>query len=265
MNIWIEKSIELANQKDYLDQLFKVYPMANNLKRELEESTIKKIKESFEKNNNGELIKLFLEQELFPIKDSYVAYLRKDKTAIERNPNTINRLAGMVYEMGLEETIFNMTLPKETNRQIGPLFSNWIKKGSLGIKITSDTNEFLKIEGNCIFEGSDNMMEKLAKEHLGYQHNKGLDFIAKIDKKYIIGEAKFLTDFGGHQNTQLADALNVIRSEFVDVGKEIIKIAILDGVLYIPNKGKMHQQLLDTKEDEIIISALFLRDFLYSL
>ena len=45
----------------------------------------------------------------------------------------------------------------------------------------------------------------------------------------------------------------------------MIKIAILDGVLYIPNRGKMYQQLLDAKEDEVIISALLLRDFLYSL
>ena len=265
MNIWIEKSIELANQRDYLDQLFRVYPMANNLKRELKESTIEELNRSFEEMNNEKLITLLLEQELFPIKDSYVAYLRRDKTAIKRNPKTVDRLAGMVYEMGMEETIFNMTLPKETNRQIGPLFSNWLKRGSIGVQTTNDPKKFLEFEGNIIFEGGDNAMQGLARNHLGYQHNKGLDFIAKFDDKYIIGEAKFLTDFGGHQNAQLADALNVIRSEFKDVGKEVIKIAILDGVLYIPNRGKMYQQLLDAKEDEVIISALLLRDFLYSL
>lgn len=171
----------------------------------------------------------------------------------------------MVYEMGVEETIFNMTLPKETNRQIGPLFSNWLKKGSIGVQTTNNPKKFLEFEGNIIFEGGDNAMLELAKNHLGYQHNKGLDFIAKFDEKYIIGEAKFLTDFGGHQNAQLADALNVIRSEFKDIGKEVIKIAILDGVLYIPNKGKMYNQLLEAEDDEVIISALLLRDFLYSL
>ena len=147
MNIWTEKSIELANQRDYLDQLFKVYPMANNLKRELSESNLSQINLAFNEKDNEKLIRLLLEQELFPVKDSYVAYLRRDKSAINRNPRTIDRLAGMVYEMGIE----------------------------------------------------------------------------------------------------------------------VIKIAILDGVLYIPNEGKMYQQLLDAKEDEVIISALLLRDFLYSL
>lgn len=35
MNIWTKKSIELANQKNYLDLLFKIYPMSINLRREL--------------------------------------------------------------------------------------------------------------------------------------------------------------------------------------------------------------------------------------
>ena len=38
-----------------------------------------------------------------------------------------------------------------------------------------------------------------AKKTLGYTRNKGLDFIARFNGKYVIGEAKFLTDFGGHQ------------------------------------------------------------------
>lgn len=265
MNIWTEKSIELANQRDYLDQLFKVYPMANNLKRELSESNLSKISSAFNEKDNKKLIRLLLEQELFPVKDSYVAYLRRDKSAINRNPRTIDRLAGMIYEMGMEETLFNMTLPKETNRQIGPLFTNWLKRGSLGAKTTNNEQEFLTFDGNIIFEGSDNAMQELAEKNLGYKHNKGLDFIGKFNNKYIIGEAKFLTDFGGHQNAQLADALNVVRSDFDDVGKEVIKIAILDGVLYIPNEGKMYKGLQEAHDSEVVLSALLLRDYLYSL
>lgn len=265
MNIWTKKSIELANQKDYLDQLFKVYPMANNLKRELSNNTLSKLNLAFDRQDNQKLITLLLEQELFPVKDSYVAYLRRDKSAIQRNPRTVDRLAGIIYEMGIEEAVFNMTLPKETNRQIGPLFTNWLKKGSLGVKTTDNKSEFLKFDGNIVFEGSDNAMQDLATKYLGYRHNKGLDFIAKFNNKFIIGEAKFLTDFGGHQNAQLADALNVVRSEFNRIDKEVLKIAILDGVLYIPNAGKMYTGLQTAHEDEVVISALLLRDYLYSL
>ena len=59
-----------------------------------------------------------------------------------------------------------------------------------------------------------------------YNRDKGLDFIARFNNKYIIGEAKFLTDFGGHQNAQFSDAIEIIKSN-----TEAINIAILDGVL----------------------------------
>ena len=38
-------------------------------------------------------------------------------------------------------------------------------------------------------------MKLFAEKSLGYNRNKGLDFLARINGKYVIGEAKFLTDF----------------------------------------------------------------------
>lgn len=65
--------------------------------------------------------------------------------------------------------------------------------------------------------------------------------MARFNKKYIIGEAKFLTDFGGHQNAQFNDAINTIETPNI----KAIKVAILDGVLYIESNNKM-RKLLDT-------------------
>ncbi|MBR0518373.1 hypothetical protein IJJ97_01125 [bacterium] len=42
---------------------------------------------------------MLLDQEVFPIKDSYIAYLKRDRTAIERNPKTVNRITSILYEM----------------------------------------------------------------------------------------------------------------------------------------------------------------------
>lgn len=265
MNYWTKTSIELANQRDYLDQLFRVYPMAHNLNRELSSSVLYQIKTSFDKKDNKALIKVLLQQELFPIKDSYVAYLKKDPGSIERNPKTIDRLAGAIYELGYEEIIKKMTLPKETNRQIGPLFKNWIRSKALGIDVTDDPEFFLSADQNIIFDASDNAMENFARKHLGYDHNKGLDFIAKFNGKFIIGEAKFLTDFGGHQNAQFADAFATMRAPLNESPYEVIKIAILDGILYIPGNHKMMVEISATSEDEVVLSALLLRDYLYSL
>ena len=46
--------------------------------------------------------------------------------------------------------------------------------------------------------------------------------------------------------------------------KEVIKIAIVDGVLYIKGKHKLYKFLQDNSE-LVILSALVLREYLYSL
>lgn len=266
MNEWTRKSIELANQRNYLDLLYKVYPMSVNLRRELSSDDIEKITEYFDNKESINLLKILLNQEIFPIKDSYVAYLKRDNSAIDRNPNTVERLTGMLYEMGLDEIFDKTTVPKETNRQIGPLFKNWIEKGFIGCKVTDDENEILRSNENIIFNSSDDTMKMFAKNHLGYTRNKGLDFIAKFNNIYVIAEAKFLTDFGGHQNAQYEDAISTMRSNLDNSGKDVRQIAILDGVLYIKGKNKMYKGITENfSDDEVIISSVLLRDYLYSL
>ena len=124
----------------------------------------------------------------------------------------------------------------------------------------------MNCESNCVLNCSDSEMARFAEENLGYNHDKGLDFVAKFGGKYIIGEAKFLTDFGGHQDSQFADAVSTITAPLNSnkLGVEVIKIAICDGVLYITSKNKMHKYL-NKHDDQIILSGLLLRDFLYSI
>lgn len=266
MNYWTKKSIELANQKNYLDLLYKIYPMSVNLRRELSDEIIESIERAFNSRKDVELLKILLSQEIFPIKDSYVAYLKRDKTAIDRNPNTVQRLTGMLYEMGISEIIEKNTAPKETNRQIGPLFQNWIDRKTIGCEVTADPNKFISSKENIIFNASDATMEKVAKKYLGYSRDKGLDFMAKFNGTYILGEAKFLTDFGGHQNAQFEDAISTMRHEMEETNNNVMVISILDGVLYIPSKNKMYKNLTEGfTDDEVIISVVLLRDFLYSL
>ena len=266
MNNWTQKSVELANQRNYLDQLYRVYPLTQNLRRELTKDQIKSISEAFNRRDNKALISRLLTLELFPIKDSYVAYLKRDKTSIDRNPNTVDRIAGLLHEIGLDEVIENCSQPKETNRQIGPLFKQWIDRGTLGVQVYSSPKEFLRSTSNAILNASDAEMMKFANEYLGYQREKGLDFIARFNNKYIVAEAKFLTDFGGHQNAQFADAISTLVSPFVSqkLKCSVIPIAIMDGVLFIKSNNKLYSYLED-HPDQVILSALFLREFLYSL
>jgi len=259
MNIWTDLSIKYANQRNYLDDLFTVYPTIPEGIRDIDKSSWKKIESSFERKDNVKLIKNLIELDLFPIKDSYVAYLKRDSSAIDRNPATINRLCGRLYQMGLEKIYELSSQPKETNRQIGPLFKRWLEKGVLGVHILS-RKKFFSAKDNAILGGSDAELMSCAKEYLDYKRDKGLDLVAKFNGKYIIGEAKFLTDFGGHQDAQFADAISTLQSKT----NKAIKIAVLDGVLYIPGNNKMHRFLKEQPEYNIM-SALVLREFLYQV
>src|SRR6185312_15815494 len=99
MNHWTKLSIDYAAQRNYLDDLFQVYPTIQEGIRELDNGLWKAVEEAYEEKNNIQLLKNLLKLDLFPIKDSYVAYLKRDKTALERNPATAARLSGRLYEM----------------------------------------------------------------------------------------------------------------------------------------------------------------------
>lgn len=260
MNYWTQLSIEYANQRSYLDDLFHVYPTIPEGIREINQGIWQKVEKSFSTKNNEELIRNLLKLDLFPIKDSYVAFLKRDLSSIARNPKTVNRLCGRLYEMGIDKIYEKCSEPKETNRQIGPFFRRWLNNKSLGLEPVG-ISEFKANENDAILNASDNEMMIFARENLNYKREKGLDFLARFNRKYVIGESKFLTDFGGHQNAQFEDAVSLLRQNEVKAET----IAILDGVIYLENSSKMYRSLANNYANSNIMSALVLRDFLYQL
>lgn len=260
VNIWLAQSIAYANQRNYLDKLFRVYPTVPNSDRTIDRKLWQKVESTYYQRDNRKLIENLLQLELFPIKDSYVAYLKRDKNALERNPNTVNRLCGRIYDMGLDKTYERAIEPKETNRQMGPLFKNWLMTKSLGIEPV-EFRKFSSTEENAILDASESEMTEFARIKLNYTRNKGLDFVARFNGQYVIGEAKFLTDFGGHQNAQFNDAVAIFKLPNL----KAIPVAILDGVLYIESNNKMHKEIMTTYKDKNIMSSLLLREFLYKL
>ncbi|MCS6266521.1 MAG: restriction endonuclease [Vampirovibrio sp.] len=259
---WTDLSIEFANQRNYLDELFRVYPTIPEGLRVVDSNVWEKVEHQFNQQNNLELLKILLKLPLFPIKDSYVAFLKRSPNALANNPQTVNRLCGRLYEMGLEALYLRVTEAKETNRQIGPMFRRWIEAGSLGVPLLR-TADFLATAENAILTGSDSFLKKFASEHLNYlsASEKGLDFVGRFNGQYVIGEAKFLTDFGGHQNAQFDDAMRL----FEQPNLKALPIAILDGVLYIEGKNKLYTRTKQLAQTKAIVSSLCLREFLFSI
>jgi hypothetical protein len=260
MNYWTQLSIKYASERSYLDDLFRIYPTIPEGIRDINKEIWRNVETAFQNQENENLIRELLKLDLFPIKDSYISYLRRDKTAIKYNPKTINRLCGRIYEMGLDNLYKECSQPKETNRQIGPMFRRWLQSRALGIKPV-DINTFLNTNDNAILDGSDAELKKFAKRELGYDRDKGLDFVGRFNGKYVISEAKFITDFGGNQNAQFNDAVTLFQLRNLNA----IPIAIIDGVPYIKSNNKMYKQITEEYREKNIMSALVLRDFLYQL
>lgn len=282
MNFWTNRSFNLYDAPNYLDMLHLVYPMLDNDIRELSTPVKEKLRVHFTNRNNHELFKLLLEQDKFPIKDSYKAFFGRVKKAelddiINNNPKTIERICERIYKDGYDKMIERITEPKETNRQIGPMFSNWQKDTYPSY---TDPHKFINSkEKVAIFSSSDAGLVQFATNYLGCKlpigtdsKEKGLDLVAKVNNNgktfFVIGEAKFLTDFGGHQNAQLNDALNLILFANFNHNNNVnvIRIAILDGVCWIKtSKDKMVNRLSMLPDDKIAVSSLLLNDFFDSL
>lgn len=68
---------------------------------------------------------------------------------------------------------------------MAPLFKRWIAKGTLGTPVYNNVNSFIQSQGNAILNSYDAEMENYARQYLGYNHPKGLDFLARFNGKYI--------------------------------------------------------------------------------
>ena len=190
MNHWMDLSIQYANQRSYLDDLFQVYPTIPEGIRDIDKGLWNEIEKAFKNKNNLELLNNLLRCDLFPIKDSYVAYLKRDKSSISRNPATVDRLCGRLYEMGIKTIFDRCSEPKETNRQIGPFFRRWLNKKSLGVQPVK-ISEFISCKGNAVLDAGDNEMMAFAKKYLNYNRNKGLHLSVGLMGNMLLARPNF--------------------------------------------------------------------------
>jgi len=282
MNDWIIRSFNLYDSIGYLDKLFAIYPIKNNDIRKIDKSLEETLKKAYDNKNDLELFKLLLLINKFPLKDSYKPYFsrvpnKELTTVLKNNPKTVSRLCDRIYAMGFEKMIEGIEEPIETNRQMGPLFPNWLRSNYPSYE---NFDSFLASNNKIsVLHGSDSALVLFVKNILSVSlptgsnnAEKGLDMVVKVNTKpnatFVIGEAKFLTDEGGHQNAQLKDALHLVNStNFSNNGTfHVIRVAILDGVCWIKSKNtKMQQDIKGLANDKIAISALLLDDFFNSL
>lgn len=269
MNRWISKSIGLANSHGYLDKLYEVYPIKQSGDRPLDAELWTQIDKYYHVKNWEKVIELLIEnvktkKGVFPYKESYVGFWKRDKSTISKNPEQVQRIANILEEMTFEGIKKACSRPKETNQQIGPMFRKWCNQSPnpLGLD-RMEIADFKKNTRDAVLDGSDAVLKRFAKDHLGYSINKGLDFVARINNKYVIGEAKWITDSGGNQDKSFEDAKAMVEDK--NLNSNVVPIMILDGILYLERNDKIYTNLTENFKHYDIMSALVLKEFLYSL
>ena len=255
MNEWARKTARLVQKGDYLDRLQSVYPSEPKT-RVVPEETLELIRTTYRAGDKIRLLEVLLDLKRFPFDDSYVQFLRTDRTAMRRNPRTVERICRTLDAMGLESVLAGVTAPIVPNRRRGAQFKQWARKSfpHVGIK------EFEASQKGIVFlAASEKILRDYANANFGAGLKKRPDFVAKSGTRYVVGEAKFLSAEGGEQRGGFEDAVTVAAHP---AGKAV-KVSVLDGIVWLESQSGFYQHIDNSSLN--VFSTLLLREFLEPL
>jgi hypothetical protein len=261
LNKWVKKSIEVANSRGYLDKLIEIYPAMILPRRPLEDDARREISSLYEKKDWQELLKLLLRltrrEHPFPIEHPYASIFRQKQGLIETNPETFRKLGEAILSMPIEDVIKGCERPADINRVMGSAFQSWLKRffPAHGIPVLPES-EFEEFQGLCFLDARDKVILDYVNKKLGVKLERGRDFLAKVGNKYVVGEARFLSSSGGSQTRDLRETTSFIKS----LKGKVCAVGVVDGIVWF-NK-KYVEMLAELGEDEVILTALLLKDFL---
>ena len=255
MNKWAKQTLNLIQKQNYLDRLQEIYPHEDK-ERIVDDKIIKAIRKAFRARDNVVLLNKLLDLEKFPYKDSYVGFLRKDRKAIKRNPHTVERICNKLYEMGIDGVISGATSPKEANTRRSSQFTLWTKNTFKWLKI--DDFRVSKI-GIFMLDSSELEARNFCNTVMGVGISKRPDMVAKCGRKYVIGEAKFLSSTGGNQGRAFDDGMKLV----TNASGTAYKVFILDGIHWIEQGSDQFKRI--EYGTSAVFSALFLTKFLRSI
>jgi hypothetical protein len=264
VNEWVRRSLEIANSPGYLDKLNAIYPADRPPRRPLSRSTKKAITQLHNEKRGDKLVSLLLALEKeghpFPFEHPYASLFRKHVDLLEKNPKTVQQIGNALLELSVKEIINGCERPPDINRIMGPMFRNWLHQyfPGRGYPVLPEGN-FESYPGPAFLDAANSAILHYVAEKLGYDFKRGRDFLARVGKDYVIGEARFFSTSGGSQNRDLEQTIDFARSARVG----LVPVAVVDGVAWF-NKG-YREKLSNLKTGEIALTALALEDFLKSL
>lgn len=255
MNEWARKTARIAQAENYLDRIRLVYP-SETRPRVVPSEALASVKAAFRGGDKLRLLNVLLDQERFPFDDSYVQFLRVDRDAIRRNPETVERICGALFRMGEEELIKGVTAPVVANRRRGAQFKQWTRATFRYVSLRKFENSR---DGIVFLKANERELRDYANEKFGAGLRKRPDFVAKSGTRCVVGEAKFLSSEGGEQRGGFQDAVSVAAHP----AGGAIKVSILDGIVWLESESGFYQFIQNSSIN--VFSALLLKEFLGSL
>lgn len=255
MNNWGRRTLDLVTNQNYLDELQRVYPH-EDAERDVSEETIAEIRRLFSARDNAGLLNALLDLEKFPYKDSYVGFLRRDRAAITRNPETVRRISDRLYSMGIEGVINGATAPKEANQRRGNQFGDWMRATFESV----GTDEFRRsTTGIKILNATELEARNFCNTVMGIGISKRPDIVAKAGRHYVVGEAKFLSSTGGNQGRAFDDGMHLATNSTGTAHK----VFVLDGIHWIERGSDQYRRI--DHSTAAVFSVLLLQEFLNDL
>lgn len=262
LNEWVLKSIELFESTPYLDNILAVYPLQSARPNRLNDRLRRRIISAHQARRTNELITILQNEVKFPYDEPLWFLMKNIQGCLENNPLQIQRIADSLYSMTADETVFRLESAPKLNTQMGPMFTIWLRENFNLLNIDEFT---LSTEGVHILNSSEQEGKNFVNDVLLQNVKKRPDLVAKVNKTYIIGEAKWIGSPGGNQNKQVVEVINLCRDQRGDV----IRIGIIDGFPWSikSTTGNIinDKTVVQVQESEYnIISALLLNDYLNS-
>lgn len=260
LNRWVLKSMALFEGTAYLDNLLEVYPLETAIPSHLEQRLKRRIILAHQSRHTNELIRILQGEVKFPY-DEPLAYLIKEvQNCLDANPQQMNRIANTLYAMTAEELVIRLESAPKLNTQMGPMFTNWLRRNFQLLNIEDFQQS---TEGIFILSSSEEEGKIFVNNVLNQNLRKRPDLVAKVNGTYIIGEAKWIGRSGGNQNNQVRDVLDFCQEQRGDV----IRVGIIDGFPWATRK--INNSIINDKVNVLvqecpydIVSALLLKEYL---
>ncbi len=259
-NRWVSKSLRLFSQRAYLDKLLAIYPLQTARSQQIPLHIHNEIIMLHQAHDTPRLLRLLKKLKKFPYDEPLWYLLKNVRGCLAQNPQQLRRITSSLYTMTAQETVIRLAAPPKLNTQMGPMFAVWLRKK---FPLLPPDKFEASNRGVFLLDASEKDAKKFVINRLRQELDKRPDLVCKVNKKYVLGEAKWIGQPGGNQSKQVKEVLLFCGDQRGDVKR----VGIIDGFPWAVKRDSggriINKEALEVQKSPYdIISALLLPEYL---